>query len=36
MLQHLLHDDLELLDVIAEEIIPRLGSPGSGEQRMSR
>jgi alkanesulfonate monooxygenase SsuD/methylene tetrahydromethanopterin reductase-like flavin-dependent oxidoreductase (luciferase family) len=24
MLQHLLHDDLELLDVIAEEIVPRL------------
>jgi alkanesulfonate monooxygenase SsuD/methylene tetrahydromethanopterin reductase-like flavin-dependent oxidoreductase (luciferase family) len=26
MLQHLLHDDLELLDLIAEEIVPRLGS----------
>jgi alkanesulfonate monooxygenase SsuD/methylene tetrahydromethanopterin reductase-like flavin-dependent oxidoreductase (luciferase family) len=24
MLQHLLHDDLELLDVIAQEIVPRL------------
>jgi alkanesulfonate monooxygenase SsuD/methylene tetrahydromethanopterin reductase-like flavin-dependent oxidoreductase (luciferase family) len=24
MLQHLLHDDLELLDLIAEEIVPRL------------
>jgi alkanesulfonate monooxygenase SsuD/methylene tetrahydromethanopterin reductase-like flavin-dependent oxidoreductase (luciferase family) len=26
MLQHLLHDDLELLDLIAEEIVPRLRS----------
>jgi alkanesulfonate monooxygenase SsuD/methylene tetrahydromethanopterin reductase-like flavin-dependent oxidoreductase (luciferase family) len=25
MLQHLLHDDLELLDLVAEEIVPRLG-----------
>ena len=24
MLQHLLHDDLELLDVVAQEIVPRL------------
>jgi alkanesulfonate monooxygenase SsuD/methylene tetrahydromethanopterin reductase-like flavin-dependent oxidoreductase (luciferase family) len=24
MLQHLLHDDIELLDVIAEEVVPRL------------
>jgi alkanesulfonate monooxygenase SsuD/methylene tetrahydromethanopterin reductase-like flavin-dependent oxidoreductase (luciferase family) len=28
MLQHLLHDDLELLDVIAEEIVPRLDGQG--------
>jgi hypothetical protein len=24
MLQHLLHDDLELLDLVAKEIAPRL------------